>query len=303
MKRLNFIRHFVGPTGGNIALRSFFTCARQHSGLQVRIAFTPETRDAGARFWGSELDSVELPFSHAFDADIVAVNGKDWRLMRSSYSGSVIHFVQHLGYAQDATLLEYLARPAFRVCVSEEVRTSIEHFANGPSWVVPNSIDPALFHPSTTRPAGSILIGGVKDVELGRRISAAFPNATLITEWMPRCAFADLMRAHDIFVALPRANEGFFLPALEAMACGCAVVCADAVGNRGHCIPHRTCLQPKWGDAADHLLAIRRLLDEPALRDEIRSHGRSHAAQYSPALQRQRFHAVLDAVLEACLAK
>jgi glycosyltransferase involved in cell wall biosynthesis len=47
-------------------------------------------------------------------------------------------------------------------------------------------------------------------------------------------------------VTLPLETEGFFLPALEAMAMGAVVVCPDCVGNRGFCRDGETCLRPAY---------------------------------------------------------
>ncbi len=303
MKRLAFLRHFVRPTGGNFTLRAFFSHARAYAGCETRIAFTPESRNAGVGFWGTELGGAECSFDEALGADLVAVNGKDWRLLPADFPRPVIHFVQHLGYPADPTLRGYLARPARRICVSEAVRASIAPHANGPLWVVPNAVDDSLFSPAGSRLAGSVLIAGVKQPGLARSIAALLPRATVLTEWISREELAARMRAHDFFVGLPSAEEGFYLPALEAMGCGCAVICADARGNAGHCIAEQTCLQPQWGDAEDHLRCIQLLLDRPDLRERIRSNGLAMAARHTPAAQREGFHAVLDSIFGACTAK
>ena len=47
-----------------------------------------------------------------------------------------------------------------------------------------------------------------------------------------RATFIEHMRGARIVVALPNPTEGFYLPALEAMKLGKAVICPDAVGNR-----------------------------------------------------------------------
>lgn len=301
--QLAFVRHFVGPTGGNIALRGFFHHARVYPGLQVRIAFTGHTREAGVRFWGATRDDIEDSLEKALEADIVAVNGKDWRLIPPDFAGTVLHLVQHLGYPRDPALLEYLRRPAFRLCISHEVLKSIAPHANGPCRVVPNSADTTLFRPSASRPGSSILIGGQKSPDVARALAAAFPQATVLTNWVPQEQFAALIRRHEIFVALPGRDEGFYLPPLEAMACGCAVVCSDARGNRGHCVPEINCVQPKWNDLEDHTRSIRRLLADEQLRQRMQNNGLATAARFSPDNQRRAFHALLDEMTGAFRAK
>ena len=49
-----------------------------------------------------------------------------------------------------------------------------------------------------------------------------------------------------ITVFLPRATEGFFLPALEGMALGTIVVCPDCIGNRSCCLPGHNDFRPNF---------------------------------------------------------
>ena len=78
---------------------------------------------------------------------------------------------------------------------------------------------------------------------------------------------------------MPSLDEGFGLPALEAMACGCPVIFADAgalpeiLGDAGLSVP---ALQTQaWLDAAD------RLFSAPLLRDKLRRKGLKRAKNFS----------------------
>jgi GT2 family glycosyltransferase len=75
-------------------------------------------------------------------------------------------------------------------------------------------------------------------------------------------------------------HEGFCLPALEAMAAGCAVLCTDAHGNRDFCEHERNCLMPA-PDRKSVTEALLRLLRDPALRDRLGQAGIQTAADYS----------------------
>jgi glycosyltransferase involved in cell wall biosynthesis len=78
---------------------------------------------------------------------------------------------------------------------------------------------------------------------------------------------------------LPSVHEGFGLPALEAFACGCPVVAADAaalpevVGDAGLLVA------PK--DAEAWVSAVQRLHDETGLRQELQQRGLVRAQSYS----------------------
>jgi GT2 family glycosyltransferase len=75
-------------------------------------------------------------------------------------------------------------------------------------------------------------------------------------------------------------HEGFCLPALESMATGGAVVCTDAHGNRDFCVDGENCLMP----AADRQAvtgALRRLLEDPEMRERLGAAGIETAADYA----------------------
>jgi GT2 family glycosyltransferase/glycosyltransferase involved in cell wall biosynthesis len=75
-------------------------------------------------------------------------------------------------------------------------------------------------------------------------------------------------------------HEGFCLPALEAMAAGCAVVCTDAHGNRDFCEHERNCLMPD-PDTQSVSRALERIVADPALRERLGRAGIATAADYS----------------------
>jgi hypothetical protein len=299
VKRLLVVRHFKRPTGGNISVRDFFRHALAHAGLETRIYFAPGSCHAGSEEW------VDLPPDRVVDApdwpsfDVVMVNGKDWRLIPDGgHRFRVIHLVQHLGYGDDPELRSYLRRPALRICLSDAVQESIAPYASGPSCVIPSGVDPALFFDDGTRQPGTVFIWGGKNPAVADGIARALESRGVrvhaAAEWLPRPVFASRLRASDVFVALPMPREGFFRPAVEAMACGCAVVCSDALGNRAHCLNMMTCLQPPHGDSDAHVDAACRLLADDRLREQLRRQGQALAKQFDLAVERRRVHRLLD---------
>ena len=62
--------------------------------------------------------------------------------------------------------------------------------------------------------------------------------------YAPRPDFLQEIGNAKVTVFVPNPTEGFYLPALEGMALGTAVVCPDCVGNRAFCLPGRNCFRP-----------------------------------------------------------
>jgi glycosyltransferase involved in cell wall biosynthesis len=72
----------------------------------------------------------------------------------------------------------------------------------------------------------------------------------------------------DIFV-FPSLNEGFGLPALEAMACGCALVTTDCGGVSTFARPDENCLMVPPGQPEALAAAIASLAADPQLRGRL----------------------------------
>jgi glycosyltransferase involved in cell wall biosynthesis len=121
------------------------------------------------------------------------------------------------------------------------------------------------------------LVGGANTRVFGR--SAAAPGASSVVD-LGAVDDPTLKALYQRALALviPSVYEGFGLPLLEAMHCGCPVA-ASAV----------PALRESGGDAALYFdpmspqaiaQALHRLIEEPALRDDLRERGRMRAAQF-----------------------
>jgi glycosyltransferase involved in cell wall biosynthesis len=128
-----------------------------------------------------------------------------------------------------------------------------------------------------------IIVGkrGWKNEELDRHL-AALPETVREDIVFPGyVADEDLPGLYGGADALcyPSLYEGFGLPPLEALACGCPVLCSqtsslpEVVGDAGILLPPDDV--SAWADA------LRRVLTDNAARDRLRSLGPAHAAQFS----------------------
>jgi glycosyltransferase involved in cell wall biosynthesis len=128
--------------------------------------------------------------------------------------------------------------------------------ARGLTLAAAGAADPAVFRPAEGAAGpGAVALGRVTDAEL----RALYESA--------------------LCLIFPSRYEGFGLPPLEAMLCGCPVVAAQAGA-----VPEVCGDAALWFDAegprrpAD---AIARLLDEPGLRETLATRGRVRAALFT----------------------
>lgn len=85
--------------------------------------------------------------------------------------------------------------------------------------------------------------------------------------------------AHASALVFPSLYEGFGYPPLEAMACGCPVVASWAGSIPEVCGDAAVYVEPE--DEASIAAGIRRVLSDPALREELVGRGRERARSYT----------------------
>lgn len=103
-------------------------------------------------------------------------------------------------------------------------------------------------------------------------------------EWLGRIDDAERaarMRGCTVYCSPSVRGESFGMVLLEAMASGCALVASDLDGHRNVATDGVDSLLAPVGDAAALAKAIRRVLDDPALRAELVAGGRRRAEQLS----------------------
>ncbi len=108
---------------------------------------------------------------------------------------------------------------------------------------------------------------------------------------------ADVLWRHALCAAVPSRYEGFGLPALEAMARGCAVVASDAtslpevVGDAGLLVPP--------GDVGAWVDALRLMSGDPNRREALATAGAQRAASFTWEASARAHAAVYDEVCTA----
>src|ERR671917_446072 len=163
--------------------------------------------------------------------------------------------------------------------VSESSRRDIETHLGVPAdavRVIPVGIDPDVFTPppaGRSRVADSIVVtarpGGPAEAALDR---LALRDAVRLTGPLPEADLVRLLQGAAV-VAIPSLYEGFSLPAIEAMACGTALVTTDA-GALPEVVGSKAGLRVRAGDVGELTAALQLVLDSPSLADQLGRAGR-----------------------------
>ena len=310
MRTVWFHREYTRLYGGHIKHSHYFGHVGRMPGFVPGITFTgepPTDRLAGERreLWPPG-EAGAAPRWSPRQEDLFFLAGTDWRyLLAGGFEGLPnprINLVQHVRHAHAGTELHgYLARRAVRICVSEEVADAIlgTGKVNGPVLTIPNGIE--NLRESRSRagavPARSVFIAGYKDPELARalagRLTSMGIDHLLWTEHRVRDEFLDRLGESRVAVCLPNVEEGFYLPALEAMAMGCIALTLDCIGNRSFCIDGENCLIAER--TADSLAAatVRALELTDEAQRRLRRAASATVREHSLDTERKRFHAVL----------
>ena len=313
-----FHRKYARLNGGRVKHSHYFDHVARMPGFTPRIAFSGEppnealARECAERWPAGDGGAVERWAPGR--GDVLFLAGLDWRFLSSWGLADLPHprinYVQHVRHAHDGTELHrYLAERAVRICVSQEVADAIAATGRvrGPIVTIPNGVDLAPFDPADdgsptgfeARPS-AVTIVGYKRPDLARRLAdrleAEGVEHRLLAEFLDRGAFFDRLAESRVAVCLPNAEEGFYLPALEAMALGCLVVTLDCIGNRGFCRDEWTCLveEPDVDSLCEGVKrALRMSVPE---RGRMHRHARDTVAGHSLESERAKFHEVLGDV-------
>lgn len=109
----------------------------------------------------------------------------------------------------------------------------------------------------------------------------------------------DLYRWSDVFLATPLVEEGFYMPALEAMAAGSIVITPDAGGNMAYCRFGENCLGVGFESVDDYVRALRELRAAPVARiAALRAGGYAATAKHTLPAEERGFARLVEELLE-----
>jgi glycosyltransferase involved in cell wall biosynthesis len=234
---------------------------------------------------------------------VLFVAGLDWEAVPDPAPAPVINLIQGVRHGDAGDPRRgFLSRPAIRICVSDEVAAAIVStgLVNGPVHVIPNGIDLGDLPPTTLPRDIPVLIAGMKNPAFARtvedRLRRAGIEAECLVEPLPRAAFLERLARAAVAITIPVEREGFFLPALEAMAVGAVVVCPDCVGNRGFCRDRETAFRPAYTLDDVVAAAIEAVRRPPQAAEAMRAAAAREVRHHGLEAERLAFLRILDAV-------
>lgn len=317
VRKVWFHRRYQGLTGGHLKHSHYFGHVVRMPGFAPRIAFTDAPSEDALlgerrRLWPGAFRCAAR--WQPKRGDLLFIAGTDWRYLAEQGLDALlcprINLVQGLGHAHPGSELHgYLTRRSIRICVSREVQDAIAATgrAEGPILTIPNGTDLAPADPAgrgfaaawAARPRAAAIVG-CKRPHLAKTLAKCLAGmgiqCSAIAEFRPRAAFLELLAASQIAVCLPYEQEGFYLPALEALASGCLLVTQDCIGNRGFCRHEDNCLIA--GASPESLAeAVKTAMQLPApVRMGMLRRAAATAIEHSLAAERRRFHALLKEI-------
>lgn len=233
-------------------------------------------------------------------------------ITRTGRYDRVIHVIQSMWHANRSFLGGYatdlLSLPFSRIAITREVRDAIGPYVCKESLtrVIMLGHDTSYFFKRRNRGfKRKVRIGyttwksKIGD-EIATRLTTHRPDEFIFQSISDQVSWRELRRLYhwaDIFLATPCAEEGFYLPGLEAMSAGAIVVTPDAVGNRAYCDFGDNCVLAHHENAESYVQAIEHLRQLPGSAvDRIRAHAYETVGRHSLISERQAFDEFLQGV-------
>lgn len=231
------------------------------------------------------------------------------RLSRWARHEQVIFIVQNVRWANPAFTggyaLRLLSRPMARIMTNDVVLEAVRPYLNASSMteVIQIGHESGFFAKERTGGFGSTIKVGYTTWKshVGDRVAGLLeePDSGFefkaIREPVGWDELRKLYHWADVFLATPLAEEGFYLPGLEAMAAGAVVISPDAGGNRAYCNFGENCLPVDFEDASSYVDVLQALKTYgPEEVDRLRRNGYETVGLHTLTHEQERFGEFMD---------
>lgn len=227
----------------------------------------------------------------------------------SESKGKKINLIQ--GYenwegAEDLLHSSYNMKGVTNIAVATYLKDIITKFTNKPVHIIPNAIDTNLFkinnsieHRTSTAVCMLYSIQEIKGSKYGlealKIVKEKYPELEVtlfgvcpepenLPDWMKfyrnPLNLSNIYNEHSIFIS-NSFTEGMALTPMEAMACGCAVICTDIPGHQEYAFDGDTALLVPAGEAETMAQAIIQLIENNQLRTKIAQQGNLFVQRFS----------------------
>lgn len=224
------------------------------------------------------------------------------RLTRGMSPERIIHIVQNVRHTNPTWLdgypLRLLTRPVARITTNAVVQEAIAPFLNPTSVcrIIPLGHPAGYFHKE--RSGGlhrRIRVGYTTwKSEVGDEVADTLSGSDFrfraIRQSVGWEELRELYHWCDVFLGCPNPEEGFYMPAFEAMEAGAVVIVPDAGGNRAFCRFGENCLRAELDDADSYVARLREVAGmSPSELDAMRAAAREALVPFDLAAERRRF--------------
>lgn len=311
------------PVGGVIKVLDYAAHARDLD-LEVIIACEEEFEGGLAAFddprRGTLTPEHGVGHVHGFG---VGITGEDiaffsWprhyeeialRLGPATEHRRVIHIIQNVRHANPAWEGGYprrlLARPMSRIYTNDVVRDAVVGLVHDgcPQAVIPLGHDVRFFASERGGMGSPIhVVYPTWKSHVGVEVAALLGGDDRFTFEAIEGVVApadlrDAYRRADVVLGGPIAEEGFYMPGLEAMASGALLIVPNAGGNMAYCRFGDNCLEARLEDAASYVEALRTVAAMTSTQVEaMTASGLATAARHTLEQEREGFQRFLAAI-------
>ncbi len=264
--------------------------------------FSDISPENGVRFVPTEKVSVG-PDDFAFLSWPTHYEIVEPRMSRWTRHEQVIFIVQNIRWANPKWIGGYgprlLSRPMARIMTNDVVLESVKPYLNPSSMteVIMLGNDSAFFAKKRSGSLGRPIRVGYTTWKsgVGDEVAALLKgSADFVFRAIRNPVGWGELRAlyhwSDVFLGTPLAEEGFYMPGLEAMAAGAVVISPDAGGNMAYCEFGENCLGVGLDDAAGYVEVLEGLRAGDAGEVErLRRNGYETVGRHTLEHERDRF--------------
>jgi len=307
MKKVLFYRvfnAFKGYTGGHQKLYDYYHHMSLCDEFEINIVFSEDTLwDKSNPWMGEYKQIVKKENLNVEDYDILFVEGTDWMDVQKEIENdiTVINLIQAVRHANPNNIrFNFLNRKAIRIAVSKEVAVAIKDTKKvlGPIYTIENGHE--MPHMQQEK-VNDIYILGFKNPHLASDLENDLKKLGYKVICTKNKVYREKvfmnMVSSKVSIVLPNQteNEGFFLPALEAMKYSNMTIVPDCVGNRSFCFDKKNCLMPLYRkeDILNSTIEAIKILNDSSLFEQYKINTQQVLDKHSLENERDAFYNVL----------